>query len=712
MQPSASDTPQIVEIEPIPFRTGKKTRRLKLPRGLKRFIILAAIVLGTITGAGYWFWNTSRQVAFEIEPRPDVIALRGTLVAPKWKQFFLLLPGGHTLEAKKHGYHPLIQPFTVTGDRRQTLRFAMEKLPGLVTIQAHEQNNKSLNIEKNRVFIDGKESAINPFKNVEINAGRHMVEIQASNYLNFKTHIQIEGGGLSQTFAFGLTPDWANVSISSIPDGAEVQINGQSKGITPASLKLPQGKYTLSLHADNYKPWKTQFMVTPNKPVILENIQLEKPEGWLVIETNPSDAEVTLDRTVSGNTPLKLSIAPQKRHVINIAKPGYEEVVQEIEITSDEVKTVSLDLVPVEGIVNFIVEPEDAEISVDGKSQGQAKRELRLPAVEHEIEISKSGYETWRTKITPHPGYPQEVKVALTRQTEMAKQEKPIATATKIETVGPAIQAANGYRLRQIPPGSFTMGSSRREQGRRSNETLRNVTLKRPFYVGEREVTNREFLAFSLSHSSGVFKGNNLSEPNQPVVQVTWDEAARFCNWLSAQEDGLTPSYLEQSGSVIPANSIGTGYRLCTEAEWEYAARYQTVGQTLKYTGGNSFPPEPESVNIADKTSQDVLTYYLDDYSDSYPVSSDAGSFKPDSLGLYDMGGNVAEWVHDSYTIYSSVADKTYVDPTGPGSASKLHVIRGSSWKHASISELRSAFRDYGNEKRPDLGFRICRYAQ
>src|SRR3990172_1194720 len=262
MQPSASDTPQIVEIEPIPFRTGKKTRRLKLPRGLKRFIILAAIVLGTITGAGYWFWNTSRQVAFEIEPRPDVIALRGTLVAPKWKQFFLLLPGGHTLEAKKHGYHPLIQPFTVTGDRRQTLRFAMEKLPGLVTIQAHEQNNKSLNIEKNRVFIDGKESAINPFKNVEINAGRHMVEIQASNYLNFKTHIQIEGGGLSQIFAFGLTPDWANVSISSIPDGAEVQVNGQSKGITPASLKLPQGKYTLSLHADNYKPWKTQFMVT------------------------------------------------------------------------------------------------------------------------------------------------------------------------------------------------------------------------------------------------------------------------------------------------------------------------------------------------------------------------------------------------------------------------------------------------------------------
>jgi formylglycine-generating enzyme required for sulfatase activity len=238
---------------------------------------------------------------------------------------------------------------------------------------------------------------------------------------------------------------------------------------------------------------------------------------------------------------------------------------------------------------------------------------------------------------------------------------------------------------------------------------MRNVALKRPFYMGEQEVTNREFLAFSASHSSGVFKGKSLSEPNQPVVQVNWDEAARFCNWLSAK-DGLTTSYVDQDGTIVPVNPIGTGYRLCTEAEWEYAARYQTAGQMLKYSWGNTF--EPESVNIADKTSQDVLTYYLDDYNDSHPVSSPVGSYKPNALGLYDMGGNVAEWVHDSYTIYSVGVDKTCNDPTGPGSPSKLHVIRGSSWKHASISELRLAFRDYGNEKRSDLGFRICRYAQ
>jgi formylglycine-generating enzyme required for sulfatase activity len=96
-------------------------------------------------------------------------------------------------------------------------------------------------------------------------------------------------------------------------------------------------------------------------------------------------------------------------------------------------------------------------------------------------------------------------------------------------------------------------------------------------------------------------------------------------------------------------------------------------------------------------------------YDDGYPATSPPGKFTPNALGLYDMGGNVAEWSHDYYSIYQYSARKQYLDPLGPAQGNH-HVVRGSSWKHASISTLRLSYRDYSNKKRPDLGFRVCRY--
>ncbi|MDQ4146780.1 MAG: formylglycine-generating enzyme family protein, partial [Pseudomonadota bacterium] len=87
------------------------------------------------------------------------------------------------------------------------------------------------------------------------------------------------------------------------------------------------------------------------------------------------------------------------------------------------------------------------------------------------------------------------------------------------------------------------------------------------------------------------------------------------------------------------------------------------------------------------------------------------GSYKPNALGLFDLGGNVAEWTHDYYTIYFAAYKKVAMDPTGP-SHGRFHVIRGSSWGQSSITELRLTYRDYDDKARPDVGFRIARYVQ
>jgi formylglycine-generating enzyme required for sulfatase activity len=360
-------------------------------------------------------------------------------------------------------------------------------------------------------------------------------------------------------------------------------------------------------------------------------------------------------------------------------------------------KTVTVKLKPVMGVIQFEVEPADAQLIVDGKNQGPVPAKLNLLAVSHQLEFQKPGFEPYRTRITPRPGYPQIIKISLKR-----RQTAPADPAG-------VITAENGYKLKLIRPRSFTMGSSRREQGRRTNETLREINLQRPFYMGLREVTNQEFKQFLASHNSGAFNGQHLSQNDHPVVQITWQQAAAFCNWLSAQES-LPAAYAEKGGRLVAAEPMGIGYRLPTEAEWEYCARFSSNPAGRKYPWGNQFPPTTPSGNYGDASAKELLAAVIENYNDGFPVSAPPAKFKANDLGLYDLGGNVAEWCHDFYTIYTYNSSKIDVDPTGPSQGTH-HVVKGSSWKHASISKLRLAHRDYSNSKRPDLGFRIARYA-
>ena len=124
-----------------------------------------------------------------------------------------------------------------------------------------------------------------------------------------------------------------------------------------------------------------------------------------------------------------------------------------------------------------------------------------------------------------------------------------------------------------------------------------------------------------------------------------------------------------------------------------------------------ALPPTPRSGNYADTAARDLTSSHLPGYLDGYPASAPVGSFAPDARGIYDLGGNVAEWNHDVYSIApgAGIRGPVETDPLGPESGPH-HVIRGSSWKDASITRLRLSFRDYSNIGRPDVGFRVARY--
>jgi formylglycine-generating enzyme required for sulfatase activity len=258
------------------------------------------------------------------------------------------------------------------------------------------------------------------------------------------------------------------------------------------------------------------------------------------------------------------------------------------------------------------------------------------------------------------------------------------------------------------PAGTFPMGSARREAGRRANEGQRAVDLQRRFYVSLREITNAQFREFRPDHRSGFVGQVTLELDRQPVVNVSWQDAAAYCNWLSGQ-DGLKPAYESKGGrltAIVPATN---GYRLPTEAEWEWIAR-GGGGGLRKYPWGDSLPVPPGSGNYADRLAQPLVPQFLADYDDGFAVTAPVGSFGANPLGFIDLGGNVAEWAHDIYTVQPA-GGAVSVDPA-QGGEGVLHTIRGSSWKNSGVTELRLAFRDYGDNKRNDVGFRIARYAQ
>jgi len=684
------------KIEPISFRSKPPSKR---PKPFIIFKWIVGVLIGIVLiflCISTWFVFTARQVVIDIEPVPERILFSGSILTPKIGSYYLMRPGKYTLEAFKECFLPLDHTFWVSDEKHQNLRLKMQKRPGRLMIHAYDSGDTEKNILGAKIYVDGTVVGNTPIENLEILPGLHKIEIRAENYQDFQTDANVYGCDKFQEFNMALLPGWSDITVSSVPLDANVLIGGKSFGKTPLHIQLLPGSYLLEISADLFKTWKHRLNVKPNEPQEIRDVQLQPADGKLTINTKPAGANIIIDGTFIGQTPLTLDLSADKHHVVQISKAGYEKTNRNIQIASAASKQLNVNLKPRRGIVHLSVEPPDTKLIIDGKSWGVVPKKLNLIAVEHKLEFNKKGFHPYRIRITPQPGFPKQLKVALKKK-GASKETEPLVMTTQ-----------TGYRLKLIQPGSYTMGSSRREQGHRSNETLRKVILKRPFYMGLKEVSNHAFKEFLVKHNSGFFKSQSLNNSAQPAVRVTWEQAARFCNWLSAKAS-LPPAYVKKGNTLIAVEPLNTGYRLPTEAEWEYCARFTGKHAFSKYPWGNKFPPVQLSGNYSDQSAKNLLPTVLEGYNDGYVTTAPPAKFKSNILGLYDMGGNVAEWCHDFYSIYSYDPEKTYVDPTGPKNG-KHHVIRGSSWKHGSINTLRLAYRSYGDAKREDVGFRVCRY--
>ncbi len=193
-----------------------------------------------------------------------------------------------------------------------------------------------------------------------------------------------------------------------------------------------------------------------------------------------------------------------------------------------------------------------------------------------------------------------------------------------------------------------------------------------------------------------------------PVTNVSWDEAALFTNWLSEQE-GLQPFYKVSNGKVVGTDASSRGYRLPTEAEWEYIAKINRRADSTIYVWGSQEHLRDKQGNFADESAKGQQTFILLGYNDGFAGKAPVGSFKAERGGFFDLDGNVKEWVHDSYTLNPPDLDRVYTDYLG-ALRGNGHVVKGASYKIGRLKNIRASVRDGERASAEDIGFRIARY--
>ena len=680
-------------LAPTPFEAPRQQADLKARRLTPRR--LATLVIAALIGITAWHLFTAKAVLIAFTPPAESESVSGWLTLPLGERY-LVRPGDLSVQAEAKGYYPIDTRLTISNDADQRFALAFEKLPGHLRL-----TTGGIPAE---VEIDGEPVGTTPLTVSSLSAGQHLVSIRADWYRPLQTTVDILGLDQSQDLALTLEPAWGTVSLSSQPAEARLIKDGEDLGLLPKTVRLLEGPQTVLITKAGYQSQRLDLVINRGDAITVPEVILAPANGAVTLNSTPTGALVTANGVYLGVTPLQHALSPNRNYDFLISKAGFESVTRSVQLAPTEVVTLDLTLAPRLGSVTFDIAPKQANIRINGVLQSNKNPTMRLPTTPQTIEISQDGFATITQTITPDADFPKTLRINLLT-----------LAAAELAQFPEILEVRGGYRMQRILPATIELGAARRDRGGRSNEIQRLITLTEPYYLGTTEVTNAQYQAFDASHNPGVLGRTLLTAQERPVVGVSWDQAVAFCNWLSDQE-GLPRAYASVNGRYELITPRTLGYRLPTEAEWSRAGRYADVAAgaqgditgRARFAWGDDLPPPNDFANLADETAMGFAPNIIPNFKDRFRGPAPAGHFKANALGLFDLTGNVAEWVHDRFSTNRTPTAAT--DWTGP-SEGAVRVIRGSSYLSGSFSTLRWAYRDSGLEGRQDVGFRLAKNA-
>ena len=597
---------------------------------------------------------------------------------------FIFFPGNKKVSIESSGFYSQDLEFTVSASS-ETFSVELKKLPGNIRI------NLTPEIDTD-IFVDGQLKS--PLLNIySIDAGLHNIQIKHPLYITHEANIDILGMGIAQDFSFKLIPNWASITFNSSPQEAGVYLSGNYLGDTPLKTNIVSGPHEVIYKKEGYKDLIAMERVKTGVPRILDSVTLSLLPAIVSIDSTPQKARLIINNNYQGFTPTKINLAPNKKNIISLELDGYKTLQKVINLESNTNLALEFDLEPELGRVN-INSNLKADVFVDNVFLGSTPLAVDLHAISQQVSLRKKGYRSYASIIKPSPEFETKVSAFLIVEEAARFRESPDKYTTTGEN-----------QMVLLQPGLIEMGAKRSQIGQRANETIRKVELTKPFYLSIHEVTSSQFSMYTKQSPPN----NPISQDTLPVVNISWNDAALYCNWLSRKE-GFSNFYQVRNNQVIGFNLSSEGYRMPTESEWSWAARTtkSKPGQYLVFPWGNRMPIPKGAGNLADESSKGSSSSFIPNYSDGFPSLAAVGSFNPNDKGIFDLEGNASEYVNDFYSIMID-SKKTYIDLTGPSSG-RGHVIKGPSWKTSTITELRYSYRDQSSAGDDKTGFRIARW--
>ena len=422
---------------------------------------------------------------------------------------------------------------------------------------------------------------------------------------------------------------------------------------TPTTIRgLPAGPLKLTVGAQAHQPLQVSAVVPGNGVGVLElTLTSNVVYGALTLELTPADAAVTLpDLELPYAAGMRI---PEGRHSVRVSRDGYMPEARTVEVAGVTRSPISLTRNPQPFTV--ATAPTGAFVSFPDSDQRYGPGVPLAPG-NYRVRAVLPGYETWEGTVN-HDIRP--TQHAVTLRTGIA------------EFADLLVSGSTGPTMVAIPAASFRMGCVSGVDCRSNELPVHTVTLTTPIALSKFEVTCGDFGRFTRA-TGRADEASCSAGPWVPAVNVSWDEAAAYAEWLSS--------------------ATGRVYRLPSEAEWEHAAR---AGTTTRYSWG-------ESIGVERANCKGCRSRANSDRSGAVVV----GSFSANPWGLHDMLGNAWEWVSDCRL-------DDYAGAAGDGSARiaancEQRVLRGGSWR-VSPNLVRAAQRGWGNEslRVDDVGIRV-----
>ncbi len=643
------------------------------------FKIILAIFLFFLISIISLFYIYSKKIVI----KPNVNDFNLEFKNGKGLVFFkriLFLSDKITLKASSEGYEDFENSYSNDSINEISINFIKKDINLSFTTNTE--------IGTNKWFLDDKFISSEKILNLKIKPGRYTLRLEnefyKTKFFDFSSTNKMD----KKNYKFNLERLKGYIYITTEPTNADIIINGKKVGKSPKNHDLLSGNYDLTIVKKGYQEISEKIKLNVANLNHKKKYILASSAVKVNFNLQPEKGIMFINGKLLNNYN-SLNLLTKKSYNFVYKKDGYLTKEKEFIFYENKINTVEFLLEKEYGEVNIISSPI-GKIKIDGKYFGKTPQKIKLQTIKQKLEIIKEGFLSYETVIKPKSNELSKVEVKLEKEFDNIKR---LSLENYINSIG--------IKMKLFAPGRFIMGAPRHEKGQRANEFLKEIILRKRFYSSLTEVTIEQFTEFKG-------KSNTIRNQNLPISNVSWIDAISFCNWLSEKE-GLDSVYMFNNEKYVGANLQNNGYRLPTEAEWEWLARKAERNSITKFSWGKTLPIPKMAGNLADESVIGFKELYIPNYKDNHRGLAPVGSFKRDISGLYDLTGNVKEWVHDYYLVSVPKSNMIYYDPSGPKKGVG-HVVKGSSYLSATLQEVRASYRDSEVNKKDDIGFRIVRY--